>query len=237
MRSFFTDKNNEIYEASEGYIVIPWRPTDSRIPAFIKLINWYQTKFPKLEIILSDSGSDVFNLSGSRNIGIEKAFSKGAKYVVVSDADVFMSSAAMMDSINNTILNKTISNPYTTYINLSDQATLDFFNNDQNSIKKYSWIGVAPTVKNNKISDFNPCSGVNIIPKEVWEKIGGFDESFVGWGYEDNAYLLKYYNEYGRLYDFIDGLGISVSHKKEWKDLDDGRTNKRHFEKTYLNKI
>lgn len=30
-------------------------------------------------------------------------------------------------------------------------------------------------------------SGVVVIPRRLWDEVGGFDESFVGWGYEDSA--------------------------------------------------
>lgn len=32
------------------------------------------------------------------------------------------------------------------------------------------------------------CSGVVIVTRQLWDAVGGFDESFVGWGFEDNAF-------------------------------------------------
>jgi len=32
------------------------------------------------------------------------------------------------------------------------------------------------------------CSSANVVTRELWEAVGGFDEGFVGWGYEDIAF-------------------------------------------------
>lgn len=32
------------------------------------------------------------------------------------------------------------------------------------------------------------CSSANVVTRELWETVGGFDERFVGWGYEDIAF-------------------------------------------------
>jgi hypothetical protein len=34
----------------------------------------------------------------------------------------------------------------------------------------------------------NSCSGCYVVGREVWEAVGGFDERFSGWGYEDIAF-------------------------------------------------
>jgi hypothetical protein len=32
------------------------------------------------------------------------------------------------------------------------------------------------------------CSACIVVPRRLWDAVGGFDESFVGWGFEDNAF-------------------------------------------------
>ena len=214
----------------DGAIVIPWRPTSSRMKAFNELTGFYQSCFPNLEIIKSDSNSENFNLSASRNLGINQAFESGCKFVVVSDADVFTSHSAISESISNSLLNNTISNPYTVYFELNDLGTNRFFNKENDYLDHSSWVGDAPSIKNGSPSSLIPCSGVNVIPASVWYDIGGFDENFIGWGYEDNAYLIKYFRKYNRLYDFIDGVAVSVYHEKEWAD---GSDNKEYFNRIY----
>lgn len=33
------------------------------------------------------------------------------------------------------------------------------------------------------------CSSVVVVTRALWDAVGGFDEGFVGWGYEDNAFM------------------------------------------------
>jgi hypothetical protein len=33
-----------------------------------------------------------------------------------------------------------------------------------------------------------PVGGCIIVPRAVWDRVGGYDERFVGWGYEDTAF-------------------------------------------------
>lgn len=233
-RSFFSEKNGEINSDIKVSIVIPWRPTDSRMKAFNLINDWYRRNFPEYNIILSDCGSDKFNLSKSRNLGMKKAFDEGSDVVVLSDADVFVSVDSLIESINNSNINKCITNPYTIYIELNSNSTDMFFNQDRMCMGLYSWISEVPKLINGKPSSLVPCSGINVIPRSVWNDIDGFDENFVGWGYEDNAYFLKYYNQYGKIYDFINGLAISVYHEKEWAL--EGNGNEKYFNEKYLNK-
>ncbi|QDH91819.1 glycosyltransferase [Mycobacterium phage Phrappuccino] len=39
-----------------------------------------------------------------------------------------------------------------------------------------------------RTDDFATQSSMLVVPRTLWERIGGFDEGFVGWGAEDNAF-------------------------------------------------
>lgn len=234
-RSFFSNPSlflNADYKIS---VVIPWRETESRLPAFNLICDVYSSALNNPEIITSDSGSSLFNLSASRNVGLKKAFDDGADVVVLSDADVFVSSDALIESIYNSLNNNVITNPYDLFLELTKDSTEMFFNNDASCMSNYSWIGEAPVLIDGKPSSLIPCSGINIIPRSVWENIGGFDENFVGWGYEDNAYLLSYLKHYNDLYKFTNGVALSVFHEKEWQS--DSLDNGKYFKENYIKEI
>lgn len=36
----------------------------------------------------------------------------------------------------------------------------------------------------------NTCSSMVVVPRALWDEVGGFDEGFVGWGFEDVAFSL-----------------------------------------------
>jgi predicted glycosyltransferase involved in capsule biosynthesis len=233
-RSFFSNEDLDTNIDLSGCIVIPWRETESRLKAFYLLKSWYELNFPNLKIILCDSGSEIFNLSASRNIGLKKAFDQDCDFVVVSDADVFVSKESLFEAIKVAIKNNSIANPYDLFIELTSEGTDMFFNNEKECIQKDSWKGDAPVVLNNEPSSLIPSSGVNVISKAVWEQLGGFDENFVGWGFEDNAYFLKYFDQYKNVYDYIPGIALSIFHKKEWDS--NINNNQKYFYETYMNK-
>lgn len=232
IRSYFSKNTLTLNTKKKVYIVIPWRETESRKKAFDMILNTYKTIVEDANIITADSGSELFNLSASRNLGLKKAFEAGADVVVLSDADVFVSTDALIESIYNSLDYGVITNPYTLYTELTEEATEMFFNNDMSFVNTKSWISPVPTVTNGKLSRLYPVSGINVIPKKVWDAIGGFDENFIGWGPEDQAYFISYIKHYNDIYHFKPGLGISIFHKKEWKES--SSDNNKYFEEKYL---
>jgi predicted glycosyltransferase involved in capsule biosynthesis len=232
IRSYFSKNTLTLSTEKKVYFVIPWRETPSRKKAFDLIINRYKSIVENANIITADSGSKIFNLSASRNLGLKQAFEAGADVVVLSDADVFVSTDALIESINHSLDSGVITNPYTVFAELTKESTEMFFNNDMSCMNSASWIGHVPTVANGKISNLYPVSGINVIPKTVWDTVGGFDENFVGWGPEDQAYLISYIKHYNDIYHFKSGIALSICHEKEWKD--ESVDNKKYFEEKYL---
>jgi predicted glycosyltransferase involved in capsule biosynthesis len=231
-RSYFSKSTLSLNTKKKVYIVVPWRETQSRIKAFDLIMNRYKSIVEESNIITADCGSKIFNLSASRNLGLKKAFEAGADVVVLSDADVFVSTDALIESINHSLENSVITNPYTFFSELTKESTDMFFSNEISCINDKNWIKPTPTITNGVVSKLNPVSGINVIPRTVWDQIGGFDENFVGWGYEDIAYLVSYIKHYGDIYHFKSGIALSIFHEKEWKS--ESIDNKKYFEEKYL---
>lgn len=200
-------------------IVIPWRESESRNKIFNFLVSWYSLNFPDWEIILSDSNSKTFNLSASRNLGIEKAFALGAKVVLVSDADFFPSKDSLIKSLLNSEQNEEITMPYRTYNEISYEGTKHFLAQFPESVNMFLKSNKNPMMINGQVNHFWVCSGLFVIPKGVYDKIQGFDENFVGWGPEDQDYHKKYFDYYNKLFTYTEGIGCSLEHSRdEWKD-------------------
>ena len=66
-------------------VVVPWRPSESRIPAFEFVVDWYARLLPEFAIRTIDTDDDVFVLAACRNRGI--AAVDPDEVVVVCDAD------------------------------------------------------------------------------------------------------------------------------------------------------
>ena len=65
-------------------------------------------------------------------------------------------------------------------------------------------------------------SSANVIARATWDAIGGFDESFVGWGWEDNAFIAATETMSGRNTERIPGMCWHFWHPRKTE-----RTNRR----------
>lgn len=45
---------------------------------------------------------------------------------------------------------------------------------------------------------FNHPSGIVIVPRKLWDSVGGFDEGFVGWGCQDSDFLWRCESLWGK---------------------------------------
>lgn len=213
-------------------VVIPWRRTESRAEIFTYLTKWYCKEFPTFSIILSDSNHQIFNLSSSRNKGIIEAFEGGADIVLSSDADFFPSKDSLIKAILNSIKTEHISLPYNDYVELSYEGTKKFLEERPESINLHNRRNTNPKLKDGKTDRLWVCSGLLVITKKTFNELGGFDENYVGWGQEDIDYHKRYLDKYGRLFDYIDGIGVSLEHsREEWKTS--SNDNVRYFTSKY----
>lgn len=46
-------------------------------------------------------------------------------------------------------------------------------------------------IKPKHLGKLYPGGGLLVITREAWDKVGGFDEDFIGWGYEDSAMTMS----------------------------------------------
>jgi predicted glycosyltransferase involved in capsule biosynthesis len=215
-------------------VVIPWRSVPSRVPAFEKLLKFYENSFPSFDIILSDSLGETFNISQARNLGAKKAMSNGVNLIIFNDADFFASPDAIRDAIQHSLESGEISIPYTKcFQHLNENETDLFFQNLDYGLELglgFVWNGLFTEVKDSE--RWNPCSGGMIVPSEIFLNMGGFEEGIEGWGTEDIVFHKKYFKIYKRVFHYIDGSAHSTyndptvrvknsNNEKYLKDLDD----------------
>jgi hypothetical protein len=180
-------------------VVIPWRPTESRLPLKNYLESWYKKNIPEAEIFYSDSGHTPFNLSASRNMGARLA--KDFDIIIHNDADTVPSIEPLREGIRQTYETGYFCNPYSEYM------LLDFKNTNRVIVRRRSIDNVVA----GKVD--GACSGIVITTYKTWKSIGGFDEKFIGWGFEDVAVAVAHGTimEHGFL--TIPGKAFAMSHE------------------------
>lgn len=156
-------------------LVIPWRSQPTRVLPFNAVVDWYTDNYEEISIYLADR-KGVWNLSASRNDGVRMAQEDGCDVVIVNDADTIPEIKAVKEAVQEAYLDGYCHTPYTKYVMLSKRGTAQHL---KSRIPLPRCEGKAyPTA----------CSGTYIATPEMWFSIGGQDEKFTGWGYEDNAW-------------------------------------------------
>ena len=69
-----------------------------------------------------------------------------------------------------------------------------------------------------------------MFPVEVFQQIKGWDERFIGWGYEDNALLKAYKKIYGKKIHRINTIVLSFSHSTRDYTIDSYLKNQERYE-------
>lgn len=193
-------------------VVIPWRSHPSRIRAFQAVIDFYNTNFPEVDVIISDSLEETFNLAQARNLGAKKAIKQGADLIIFNDADFFVSPDSIQRAIDFAIKHNEIVAPYTTYHQHNDAKETSVFLKRMdyrlNVGKKFT----PPTISRQDSLPRRlwPCSGCIVVPKEIFTDIGGFEEKIKGWGPEDTMLHRAYFDKYGKLFAYVSGIAHST---------------------------
>jgi hypothetical protein len=199
-------------------VVIPWREQPSRIPAFEAVVKWYKENLPEATIYYADRKGPVWSMSGSRNDGIREAEADGCHIVIVNDADTIPQLQALRAAIRGAASDDLIHNPYTEYRALTEESTYQYLEGLRNiSQCQGQFVRGA-------------CSGVNVFKPSTWWSIGGNDEKFSGWGYEDTAMKRAHSIIKKEPYICHEGMVYSLSHKEQPREGKHFETNKRIYE-------
>jgi hypothetical protein len=148
-----------------------------RVWAWVKA--WWERELPELAIYEGHHEKGLFNRSAACNAAAAAATAAGPWDVaLIIDADVICNPDRVREAIaqaakegNRLIL------PFSRRHNLNQPGTRRIMAGDRGSWTRY----IARTYT-------EMCSSCVAIPRRLWDQVGGFDERFEGWGFEDNAF-------------------------------------------------
>jgi predicted glycosyltransferase involved in capsule biosynthesis len=163
-------------------VLMPYMPDYGPRDAALKWVKkYYQTMMPKIELCIGVSTEEAF----SRSQGMNKAARQATRDIfVIADGDIFYDPAILIDAAK--LLKQcawVIPFHHQKIINLSES-------NSKKILKSTpSWPAKV------EIKDFTVekremtfAGKINVLHRKTYEKVGGFDERFVGYGWEDNAF-------------------------------------------------
>ncbi len=159
-------------------VAIPWRRTESRVYAHAIVRERYETLLESYgpRIIDVDTDDTAFNLAAARNEGVRLLGDvHGVDVVVLADADTLPEQVPLKSAIWDCLETGMVHLPYTEYRSLREDGTAQY-------------LAGARLRECNHLKINGAVSGVLVTTPDTWEAIGGQDERFRGWGYEDAAF-------------------------------------------------
>ena len=162
-------------------ILMPYRSDNGpRDRAFRWVKEFYQKMLPEAEICVSDCTTNLFSRAQAVNNSAKQAT---GDIFIIADADIILDPDIIKKSVQ--LLNEHAwVIPYSHVKHISKKSTKALLNTDP------SW----PTQIHFEVSRTanavarNFVGGLNIIPRNNFEAVGGFDERFLGYGAEDDAF-------------------------------------------------
>jgi hypothetical protein len=157
-------------------VVIPWRPQPSRVAAFETVTQWYRDNLPEARLEIVDTDDSPFNLAACRNRGVATVDTD--EVVVIGDADTLPEREPLLAAIA-AAGDGFVHLPYDEYHWLGRDGTAQFRAGTPLAECDFELVRGA-------------CSGVYVTTRATWERHGGQDETFRGWGFEDAAWYLAH---------------------------------------------
>jgi hypothetical protein len=161
----------------------------------------YAELYPDIKVYLGDQPkAKHFNVSAARNSACEAALADGCNVLVVSDADILPDKACIDRAVQMVVSGERLVIGYRIARYLSKSATLDVLNGrdfDESDLEKFGgWFG-----------------GLVILSKECFKALNGWDERFLSWGQEDDAFACAYMCIYKKSPARVDGILYTLYHE------------------------
>lgn len=166
----------------DAAIVVPWRPALGREQSFDLAWRYNSKEFADFRIYFSDSVGERFNVSEARNRGCLEAIGDGYKTLIVMDADTVFNRENVMKAVEEVRTKHVISYIYKYSYEVTEKESyllsigadlLDELGKDQVLFEGHVGSGWA-------------------MSSEMFLEMNGWDENFLGWGWEDAAFEKAY---------------------------------------------
>ena len=165
-------------------VLIPWNPDTSdtyRILALGWLLRRYEQLLPDAQVCLGLNKSEPFARSRARNDAFEQST---GDLLLIADADTLFDPRQIGEAMDLAASGDCWVLPYGSYYNLDQSTSRDIVLADPST--STTKLGLPPEEYEHKIED-SP-AGLLVMKREHFETVNGYDERFIGWGYEDSAF-------------------------------------------------
>lgn len=138
--------------------------------------------FPEVEICIGESNQQPFPKAKVINEAVKKS---NGEILVIADADLFFDPSLLEQAIKQLENNAWVI-PFKKVFNISKKSTQELLKTEP--------VWPVPIELETRKRKYAAMGGINIVPRKYFDKVGGFDERFVGWGGEDDAFAASMNN-------------------------------------------
>lgn len=142
--------------------------------------DWWQRSLPEFEIFEGNHTDGQFNRSCAINRAAGLADWKQPKpwdVAIIIDSDIICDAERVRQGVALAIESGRMVLPFNVRYDLNEAGSKKVMGGYAGDWKPF----IRHTYN-------NIVSCVNIVTRKLWDAVGGFDEGFVGWGFEDNAF-------------------------------------------------
>ena len=196
-------------------ILIPWRASDDswRTESFTWCVARWRAMVSGASVVHGSCPDGPFNRSLAIN-NARRQVTSSPSVLVIADADTHGDITTIMRAINRCYEDKSSPwiLPYTRYYNLTDSSTEAIL-----AMEPDSHISEGSLVFEHRITSppmppyGDPVSGILVMPVAAYDFVGGFDEDFAGWGYEDKDMARRLDRAWG-VRERLDGFVFHLWH-------------------------
>lgn len=154
---------------------VPWRPGQpdrERHHAIVKA--HLRSILPDAHHVDVDTGHEAFCLAGCRNQGVRAAEEAACDVVVLCDADTLPEKEPLLEAVEGAADGR-LHLPYRLFKGFSPKGTAAFLS------------GTPAHQCEVELQTEWSTGGIMVIQPDAWWRMGGSDERFRGWGFEDTA--------------------------------------------------
>lgn len=146
----------------------------------------WEALFPEWPIIEGHHDQGSFNRSAAVNLASDLADESGRwDLAVVIDSDVFLRRSAVAEAVDRAIEEQVVVWPHTRWRGLSEVWTKRTVEDRHDFGPEIDHDDMDVRIEKTNALSWSCCIA---IPRAAWDRLGGFDERFRGWGYEDMAF-------------------------------------------------
>lgn len=206
-------------------VCFPWRADDGhrdRLAAWI-LKRW-ELLFPDYQLLKGACDDGPFN----RSQAINEAFSRSSgDIIIVADLDTIFRAMDVREAVAHVEKDpNSWGFGFTDYIKLTAECTEQVLSRPAEAEFHIKSVDAYE-------SSQSTMSGLLFITKEGFEKVGGFDAGFVGWGYEDSAFTQVADRKLSHHFRVPGGYLLHLEHDEPPK-IESTARNSEYFEEKYL---